>query len=113
MSAARAPNACAVRTSVPRRTPPSRSFSAAGHRIYGCGKSIKCGNRGSELATPMVGGEDGAGRVIDGTPGLPGWRISFSRTCRGDSDASQSRSSELSAGLDGIDYACHRAVHRA
>jgi hypothetical protein len=45
----------------------------------------------------MIGDEDGAGPVTDGTPYSSGWRIPFSRTRRGDSDASQSRSSELSA----------------
>jgi hypothetical protein len=45
----------------------------------------------------MIGDENGAGPVIDGTPSSSGWRIPFSRTRRGDSDDSQSRSSELSA----------------
>src|SRR5215211_6029423 len=47
----------------------------------------------------MVGDEDGAGPVIDGTPGSSRWRIPFRRTGRGDSRVSQSGSSQLIAGL--------------
>ena len=45
----------------------------------------------------VIGDKDGAGPVIGGTPCSSGWWIPLTRTRRGDSDASQTRSSELSA----------------
>jgi hypothetical protein len=57
---------------------------------------VSCAPSAASRMSGAIGDKDGTGPVIDGTPCSSGWRIPLSRIRRGDCDASQSRSSELS-----------------